>query len=160
MDLGIYPLNAIRHITGEEPTDFTAIVSTRDRSGRFAEVEQSMEWTMKFPSGVVASCNTTYGAPMDGFYRVHGSLGVLHAEPAFPYQGLHLTAQFADPAGGKPIMLDEPNPNKDPSQFTTEAEYFSDCIVKDQSPKTGGEEGLLDMQYMSKIYESCGLPSL
>ena len=91
---------------------------------------------------------------------MHGSLGFLYAEPAFPYQGLHLTAQFADPSGGKPIMLDEPNPSKDPSQFTTQAEYFSDCIVKDQTPKTAGEEGLLDMQYMSKIYESCGLPSL
>src|ERR1700739_2576255 len=97
---------------------------------------------------------------MNVFYRVHGSLGFLYAEPAFAYQGLHLTAQFADPAGGKPIMLDEPNPSKDQSQFVSEAEYFSDCIVKDQTPKTAGEEGLLDMQYMSKIYESCGLPSL
>src|ERR1700732_651296 len=33
MDLGIYPLNAIRHITGEEPTDFTTVVRTRDQSG-------------------------------------------------------------------------------------------------------------------------------
>jgi predicted dehydrogenase len=97
---------------------------------------------------------------MNGFYRVHGSLGFLYAEPAFPYQGLHLTAQFVDPAGGKPIMLDEPNENKDPSQFAAQADYFSDCIVKDQTPKTAGEEGLLDMQHMSKIYESCGLPSL
>src|SRR6202161_2953879 len=30
MDLGIYPLNAIRHITGEEPTEFTAVVATRE----------------------------------------------------------------------------------------------------------------------------------
>jgi hypothetical protein len=57
-------------------------------------------------------------------------------------------------------MLDEPNENKDPSQFAAQADYFSDCMVKDQMPKTAGEEGLLDMQYMSKIYESCGLPSL
>jgi len=35
-------------------------------------VEENVSWTMKFPSGVVASCNTTYGAPMPGFYRVHG----------------------------------------------------------------------------------------
>ena len=131
-----------------------------DHDGRFDTVEENVSWTMKFPSGVVASCNTTYGASMNGFYRVHGSSGFLYAEPAFGYQGLHLTAQFANPAGGKPIVLDEPNPSKDPSQFITEAEYFSDCILKNQTPKTAGEEGLLDMQYMSKIYESCGLPSL
>jgi predicted dehydrogenase len=57
-------------------------------------------------------------------------------------------------------MLDEPNPSKDPSQFTAEAEYFSDCVLQDKTPKTAGEEGLLDTQYMSKIYESCGLPAL
>ena len=61
LDLGIYPLNAIRHITGEEPDAFTAVVSTRDKSGRFASVEQSMEWTMKFPSGIIASCGCSYG---------------------------------------------------------------------------------------------------
>jgi predicted dehydrogenase len=33
LDLGIYPLNAIRHITGEEPAEFTAVISTRDRRG-------------------------------------------------------------------------------------------------------------------------------
>jgi predicted dehydrogenase len=160
MDMGVYSLNACRYLTGEEPVELKGYSSVIDHDGRFDTVEENLSWTMKFPSGTVASCNTTYGASMNGFYRVHGSLGFLYAEPAFPYQGLHLTAQFADPAGGKPIMLDEPNPSKDPSQFTAQAEYFSDCIVKDQTPKTAGEEGLLDMQYMSKIYESCGLPSL
>jgi predicted dehydrogenase len=160
MDMGVYSLNACRYLTGEEPVELKGYSSVIDHDGRFDTVEENVSWTMKFPSGVVASCNTTYGASMNGFYRVHGSLGFLYAEPAFPYQGLHLTAQFADPAGGKPIMLDEPNPNKDPSQFTAQAEYFSDCVIKDQTPKTAGEEGLLDMQYMSKIYESCGLPAL
>jgi predicted dehydrogenase len=84
----------------------------------------------------------------------------LYAEPAFPYEGLHLTARFTDPASGKVVTLDEPNPAKDPSQFTTEADYFSDCVLQDRTPETAGEEGLLDMQYMSKIYQACGLPSL
>jgi predicted dehydrogenase len=160
MDMGVYSLNACRYLTGEEPTELKAFSSVIDHDGRFDTVEENVSWTMKFPSGAVASCNTTYGASMNGFYRVHGSLGFLYAEPAFPYQGLHLTAQFSDPAGGKPTILDEPNPDKDPSQFTTQADYFSNCILEDKTPKTAGEEGLLDMQYMSKIYQSAGLPSL
>ena len=80
--------------------------------------------------------------------------------------------QVVPRGGGKPVaerllmqfvgdlILDEPNPDVDPSQFTLEANYFSDCILQDKTPKTAGEEGLLDMQYMSKIYESCGLPAL
>jgi predicted dehydrogenase len=160
MDMGVYSLNACRYLTGEEPTDIKAFSSVIDHDGRFDTVEENVSWTMKFPSGALASCNTTYGASMNGFYRVHGSLGFLYAEPAFPYEGLHLTAQFVDAAGGKPTILDEPNPNKDPSQFTAQADYFSKCILEDKTPKTAGEEGLLDMQYMSKIYESCGLPAL
>jgi predicted dehydrogenase len=160
MDMGVYSLNACRYLTGEEPIELKAFSSVIDHDGRFDTVEENVSWTMKFPSGVVASCNTSYGAPMNGFYRVHGSLGFLHVEPAFIYQGLHLTAQFSDPAGGPPTTLDEPNPNMDPSQFTAQAEYFSDCILTDKTPKTAGEEGLLDMQYMSKIYQSCGLPAL
>jgi predicted dehydrogenase len=160
MDMGVYSLNACRYLTGEEPVDIKAFASTIDKDGRFDTVEENVSWTMKFPSGIVASCNTTYGAPMNGFYRVHGSKGYLYAEPAFGYQGLHLTGMMAAPGGGKPVPFDEPNEAKDPSQFTLQAEYFSDCILEDKTPKTGGEEGLLDMQYMSKIYESAGLPGL
>ena len=159
MDMGVYSLNACRYLTGEEPAEIKAFSSTIDHDGRFATVEENVSWTMKFPSGAVASCNTSYGASQNGFYRVHGSLGWLYAEPAFPYQGLHLTAQFSEP-GGKPTMLDEPNPNLDPSQFTAQSDYFSDCILGDKEPKTAGMEGLLDMQYMSKIYTAAGLPSL
>jgi predicted dehydrogenase len=60
---------------------------------RFNEVEENLSWTMRFPSGIVASCNTTYGANRPGFHRVHRSKGMLHMEPCFPYQGQHLTAR-------------------------------------------------------------------
>jgi len=69
MDVGIYSLNACRYLTGEEAGKaFRNLVGNRWRR-RFKDVEENVSWTMKFPSGVVASCNTTYGAPMPGFYR-------------------------------------------------------------------------------------------
>src|SRR6185437_10443432 len=108
MDVGIYSLNACRYLTGEEPADLKAYSSVIDRDGRFNEVEENLSWTMKFPSGVVASCNTTYGANMPGFYRVHGSKGYMHVEPSFSYDGLHLTAHIQ---GESPI--DQPNQEKD-----------------------------------------------
>jgi predicted dehydrogenase len=88
---------------------------------------------------------------MDGYFRVHGSKGVIDMEPAFGYQGQHLKATIQ----GQP-PIDEPNPNKDPSQFVTEADYFSQCVFDNTEPKTNGEEGLRDMQYMADIYRSCG----
>ena len=93
MDVGIYSLNACRYLTREEPAHIEGYASVIDHDGRFKEVEENVSWTMKFPSGVVASCNTTYGAEMPGFFRVHGSKGMIHMEPAFAYQGLHLKAK-------------------------------------------------------------------
>jgi predicted dehydrogenase len=152
MDVGIYSLNAFRYLTGEEPSHIEGYSSVIDHDGRFETVEENDSWTMKFPSGVVASCNTTYGANMPGFYRVHGSKGMIHVEPAFAYQGLHLKAEIK----GEP-PIDDLNTDKDPAQFVIEADYFSDCVLNDKEPKTDGEEGLRDMQLMAKIYQSAGL---
>lgn len=151
MDMGVYSLNACRFLTGEEPADIKANWSVIDQDGRFGEVEENIGWTMRFPSGTVASCNTTYGANMPGFYRVHGSKGMLHMEPAFGYEGLHLTARIQ----GEP-PIDELNTEKDPAQFTREADHLANAILHDGELRAGGEEGLRDMKLMMEIYRSCG----
>ncbi len=151
LDVGIYSLNACRYLTGEEPERIEGFCSVIDQDGRFKEVEENDAWTMRFPSGILAACNTSYGARMEGFYKVHGSKGILHVEPAFAYQGLHLRAEIQ----GQP-PIDEPNPATDPSQFVREADYFAECVWNDTDPKTDGREGLRDMQYMAEIFKSCG----
>jgi len=151
MDVGIYSLNACRYLTGEEPSELKGYSSVIDRDGRFDEVEEHLGWSMTFLSGVVASCNTSYGVNMPGFYRVHGTKGMLHVEPAFGYQGQHLTANIQ----GEP-PLDEPNPNRDPSQFPPESDHLAECILENKEPKTPGEEGLKDMKLMMALYRSCG----
>ena len=93
-DVGIYSLNACRYLTGEEPENIAAFASVIDHDGRFDAVEENVSWTMRFPSGVVAACNTTYGANMTGFFRVHGSKGMVEAQPAFNYDGLALSADL------------------------------------------------------------------
>lgn len=151
MDVGIYSLNACRYLTGEEPQHVEGYCSVIDKDGRFRQVEENVSWTMRFPSGIVAACNTTYGGQMNGFFKVHGAKGILHVEPAFAYQGLHLKAEIQ---GQAPI--DEPNPATDPSQFVTEGDYFADCVFNGKEPKSNGEEGLRDMQWIEQIYKSCG----
>ena len=88
---------------------------------------------------------------MDGFIRVHGSKGVIHMQPAFSYEGIHLTADIK----GQPA-IDDPATYKDPSQFVTEADYFADCVLQGKEPKSNGEEGLRDMRYIAAIYKSAG----
>jgi predicted dehydrogenase len=150
-DVGIYSLNACRYLTGEEPEHISAYASTIDHDGRFDQVEENVDWTMRFPSGIVASCSTTYGANMEGFFRVYGSKGWLEVENAFVYEGLHLRADFSG------TKLDELNPARDPSHFTAEAEHFSHCIQNNLVPQSPGEEGLRDMRYITEIYRSAGI---
>ena len=154
MDVGIYSLNACRFLTGEEPIEISAYSSVIDHDGRFEEVEENLSWTMKFPSGTVASCTTTYGANMDGFIRLHGSKGSLTLN-GFGYQGIHLTAKMNGAAKGEPgSQVDDLEQDKDPMQFKVESDYFSNCILNKTTPVPSGEEGLRDMALMKRIYES------
>jgi len=150
-DVGIYSLNACRYLTGEEPEHIAAFASTIDHDGRFNQVEENVSWTMRFPSGIMASCNTTYGADMSGYYRVHGSKGWLEVDQAFVYEGLHLRAEFSG------TTLDEPNPARDPSHFMAEAAHFSRNIQENRESRSPGEEGLRDMRYITEIYRSAGI---
>jgi predicted dehydrogenase len=154
MDVGVYCLNASRYLTGEEPADIKANSSVIDHDGRFDEVEENDSWTMKFPSGIVASCNTTYGANGANFFRVHGSKGTLQMDPAFNYDGMHLMARLE---GGQ---IDEPEAEHDPRDFATQADHFAECVWANREPKTPGEEGLRDTVLMSQIYQSAGLRGL
>jgi len=159
MDVGIYCLNAMRYLTGEEPTAFTATASTIDHDGRFDTVEENTAWTMKFPSGITTSCTTTYGASMPGYYRVYGSKGSMEVG-SFGYQNIRLQASFTAEKGATPTKLDETNPEPDPKQFTRQADHFTDCILNNKTPATPGEEGLRDMQYMREIYRAAGITAL
>jgi len=152
LDLGVYPLNAIRMITREEPVSYTAVVGTREPGERFAEVEQSMEWTMKLPSGIIASCSCSYGARGPGSFRVNGANGFLHFDPAFSYDGLKLRGF----AAGKPVEI--ASANKHPYMFTIEAEHFSNCIRNDEAPRSSGEDGMKDLLAIEAIYKAAGKP--
>ncbi len=150
-DVGIYSLNACRYLTGEEPAGLQAFASTIDHDGRFNEVEENVSWTMHFPSGIVASCATTYGANMAGYFKVYGSKGWLQIDPAFNYDGMHLRAWASGQA------TDELNSSHDPYQFQNEAEHFSHCVQNNQEPQSPGEEGLRDLKYIAEIYRSAGI---
>ncbi|HEY9125909.1 MAG TPA: Gfo/Idh/MocA family oxidoreductase, partial [Acidobacteriaceae bacterium] len=79
MDVGIYCLNATRYLTGEEPAETTAYAYTDKSDPLFQKgVEGNIGWVSKFPSGVVAACNTTYASQMEGYFQVYGSKGWLH----------------------------------------------------------------------------------
>src|SRR5215469_12646180 len=150
MDVGIYCLNASRYLTGEEPSAVKGFSSVVDEDGRFAQVEETLSWTITFPGGVLANCTCTYGSQMPGYFRVRGSKGTMIMEPAFNYDKVHLSGQLA---GGEALDLSPDEPA--PVQFLREAEHMVECILQKKEPKTSGQEGLRDMELMAQIYRDC-----
>lgn len=141
-DIGIYSLNATRYLTGEEPISVTAQQVDNPNDPRFAQVEEGMVWTTKFPSGTLATCTTSYNEGGSNHIRVVFEHGMLDMEPATAYHNNRLVVQH------QPIDL------PDVDQFALQTDYFSDCVINDRQPITPGEEGLRDIRIIEAIYES------
>ncbi|MCP4191384.1 MAG: hypothetical protein GY768_12235 [Planctomycetaceae bacterium] len=60
MDVGIDALQACRYLTGQDPNSVMARETKTDPI-KFAEVDETILWSMEFPNGVTANCSTTYG---------------------------------------------------------------------------------------------------
>jgi predicted dehydrogenase len=146
MDIGIYALNATRYLSGEEPVEVNAMMYSTPNDPRFSEVEENITFQLRFPSGILANCASSYGGPLSRF-RVVGTKGAFELEPANGYSGLHMRIL----RGGTNIEHRD-FPNRD--HFALEMDHFSDCVMNNTEPLTPGEEGLKDMRIIAAIYES------
>jgi predicted dehydrogenase len=142
MDVGIYALQATRYISGAEPTEVTAVATTTDHV-KFKDVEESIAWQMKFPSGIIASCTSTYGFNGLSHYKAYADKGWFELAPAYGYGGIQ-----GKRSDDQVINLDSGD------QFATEMDNFAECILKNQPTTVPGEEGLRDVKIMMAIYEA------
>jgi predicted dehydrogenase len=145
MDIGIYCLQASRYLSGEEPVSVTAQLWSSDPV-KFSSCEENIAFTLKFPSGIIANCYSSYGTDGVNRYRAAGPGGWVQMDPAYSYMGLvQQTYQ-----GGK-TTITEPSTW---DQFAAEIDAFSDAIQHDRDVATPGEEGLRDMKLLMACYES------
>ena len=141
MDVGVYALQACRYLTGEEPINVSAREVKTDEV-KFAEVDETILWNMEFPSGVVASCSTTYKFSGVNFFKAYCDKGQFGLGPAYSYGGTKGTA------GNKPLEL------KNIDQFAAEMDDFSKVVKSNGTSKVSGVEGLRDMLVVDAIYKS------
>ncbi|GJE38789.1 Gfo/Idh/MocA family protein [Methylobacterium persicinum] len=155
-DIGLYCLNGTRALLGEEPESVQAVTYSPPDDPKFKEVEESIVFTLRFPSGVVAQCTASYGVHESRGLAVHTAAGAFDLQNAFAYRGQRL---FVGHAEGKAEARDEKllTPK---NQFALEMDHFSRCIQENIRPHTPGEEGLQDQILMEAIYESArtGMP--
>lgn len=150
-DVGVYCINAARYVINEEPIEVTAFAHRPQDDPRFREVAESVIFTLRYPSGVLAHCECGFGSARSERYRVVGAKGFIEMDPAFGYRGqrLFLKESGADQSDQKSELRLQPV-----NQFASEMDHFSDCVMTNKTPRTPGEMGVADMRIIAAIDEA------
>jgi glucose-fructose oxidoreductase len=145
-DIGVYCINAARNLFRAEPTQVSAL-SVNSGLRSLAEIDETTASILRFGDDRLASFVTSFNAADVAAYRIVGTRGQLHADPAYEYaEGLKYTVAIDGKRRTKSIGKRD--------QFAPELLYFSDCILNDRQPEPSGEEGLQDVRIVEALYKS------
>ncbi len=149
-DVGLYCLNAARYLTGEEPVEVVARSFSPPGDPRYAEVEETVNFMLRFPGGVVANCATSYGMHESRRLAVHTPGAAISLDGAFSYHDKQFRVARRD---GQAEGVEERRiPMK--NQFALEMDHMAECVLSNREPHTPGEEGVQDHRIMEAIYQS------
>ncbi|ATJ88772.1 Gfo/Idh/MocA family protein [Ralstonia solanacearum] len=141
-DMGPYPINAARHLFGEEPVEVSA-VGVRDPASPF-NFADTVSVTLRFADHRLAQFIVSYSSARVDQYRVIGTQGDLEVSPGFTF-GVALRHRLTLDGRTREQPFDATD------QFGGELQYFSDCILNDREPEPNGEEGLADVRILAAI---------
>ncbi len=140
-DMGVYPLNAARYCTGEEPIAVTARHTTK-RPEVYDEVDETTYFELEFPSGARADCATSLGMSMNDLH-VDYENGWAELSPFQSYSGIR--GRTSD---GR--QLNARIPNQQAKQMDDDAL----AIMEGRPMLVPGEEGLRDIRVVEAVYEA------
>ena len=145
-DIGVYCVNAARNLFRAEPTEVSAM-SINSGLASLAEIDETTAATLQFGNEHLATFVTSFHAADVAAYRIVGTEGDLHADPAYEYaEGLEYTLTRGGRKTRKYVGKRD--------QFGPELVYFSDCILNDRQPEPSGEEGMQDVSIVQALYKS------
>lgn len=140
-DMGVYPINAARYSTSLEPVAIRG-VQTSPRAEMYSEVDETTEFELEFPGGVIAKGETSFGKSMN-YLDVDCSDGWYHLRPFQSYTGVQ--GQTSD---GTELP---PDPNH---QQARQMDNDALAIKENKEPIVPGEDGLADIRIVETIMES------
>ncbi|MEX2513957.1 MAG: Gfo/Idh/MocA family oxidoreductase [Cyclobacteriaceae bacterium] len=144
MDIGIYSVNGARYMVGEEPIWVTA-QETKTDPVKFKEgVDETITFQFGFPSGVMASCLSTYSmGNLDRFF-LNGDQGYAELKPSTGY----------GPIKGQTHKgpLEKPHV----THQTVQMDRMAEIILEGKEPEVpvDGEEALKDLFIIDTIYKA------
>lgn len=141
LDLGVYCINAARHLFDAEPELVLAHAVERDGT------DDTVSATLRFPGDRIAQFCISNSVAGLSSYRIAGTDGDLRVEPAYEYVGelVHYLTR-----GEKT----ERKVFKKGDQFAPELKYFSECISSGRAPEPSGEEGWCDVRVVEAVLQS------
>ncbi|HTV02199.1 MAG TPA: Gfo/Idh/MocA family oxidoreductase [Luteitalea sp.] len=145
MDIGIYSVNAARYLSGEEPTEIFAMEYSTPGDPRFKEVEETLTFQMRFPSGTLANCVSSYGTPLNRF-RVHAERGSFEMEPAYSRRALGLRVFRGNTIEQRSL--------REPDHFAAMMDHLAESAANNTKPTADGEDGRNDLRVIEACYES------
>ncbi|WP_425637256.1 Gfo/Idh/MocA family protein [Algoriphagus yeomjeoni] len=144
MDIGIYSINGARYMVGEEPIWVTA-QEVKTNPEKFKEgIDETITFQLGFPSGVIASCLSTYNMNnLDRFY-LNGSKGWVEMQPSTGYGPIKGMTHKGP--------LDEPIV----THQTVQMDEMAAIIFDGKKPEVpvDGEEGVKDMKIIDAIFKA------
>jgi predicted dehydrogenase len=145
-DIGIYCINAARHLFQAEPIEAYAMAA-HDPDERFREVEASMACVLRFPGERLASFTCSFGAGEEVVFEVLGTRGRAQFDKAYEI------------SSEKTLTIGEGTRKRTRSfaktdQFAPELLHFSSCIAEGRQPIPDGDEGLRDVVVIEALYRS------
>jgi predicted dehydrogenase len=141
-DMGVYPINAVRNLFGEEPVEVSAC-GVRDPDLPF-NFDDTVSVTLRFADHRVAQFVVSYSGANIDQYRILGTKGDLEVSPGFMF-GVGLKYRATIDGKTHEQAFDATD------QFGGELQYFSDCILNNREPEPNGEEGLADVRVLAAI---------
>lgn len=140
MDIGVYCIQGARYGSGEEPVAVRA-VNYNTYPDKMDGMEETIIFTLEFPSGAVATCSASYAARADELH-ISAEKGNYGLKPGYGYA----TPQLYK--GNETITYPAHN------QQATQMDAFARNILDGTPVVASGEEGLQDMRIIEAIYKS------
>jgi len=137
-DLGVYCINAARHLFRDEPV--LVFATSQNRDG----VDDTTTAILQFPHGRMAQFTVSSSLAEVSSYRICGTEGDLRVEPAYGYADKlehHLTIDDD--------LSHESFSRRD--QFAPELDYFSRCIIEDRTPEPNADEAIADLRIIEAV---------
>jgi glucose-fructose oxidoreductase len=144
MDLGIYFLqSACMASNGAAPIAVTATEGAKTRPDIFADVEETIDWTMEFANGLRGEGSTSYQKNLNQV-RADAPKGYIDIRTAYSYSG-----QTGGTTKGE-LWFDNPPGNQQARQM----DDFALCVREGRESRVPGEMGVRDLKIIEAIYTS------